>query len=77
MPLVDANPESVTISEQVLEDLVTGLILTFWRTADGEGRIRIEGDALDFARELQFDSHGTLVGSGSPTGAACPLRALP
>jgi hypothetical protein len=66
--------EDVIIKEQVVADLVSGLTLTFWRTSNGEGRLRIEGDAVSFARDLQFDAHGALVGSGSPTGASCPLR---
>jgi hypothetical protein len=75
--MAEDQAATVVVREQVIDDLASGLTLYFWRTSDGEGRIRITGDALPFGnRDLQFDAEGCHVGSGTAVGDACPLKGL-
>jgi hypothetical protein len=63
----------VELQEQILNDAgVTGIILTIWRTANGEARIRLTGDLPFSNREFQFDAEGRLVGTGTSVGESCP-----
>jgi len=62
----------VVFQEQVISDGPSGVTLTIWKAANGEGRIRLSGDFPFGNRDFQFDAGGRLVGRGTATGGSCP-----
>lgn len=62
--------KTLKIKEQIINDLVTDLMLIFEVTPDGEGRLHLIGDNLLFGnRDFQFDYNGGLVGTGTGLGS--------
>lgn len=73
------NGLAISLREQIIEDIVSGLTITIERTPDGEGRIRIRGDIPFHNRDFAFSQDGQLVGTGTGlcthcTGPASWLR---
>ena len=61
-----------TVKEQIIEDLVTGLSFKFRVTPDGEPRLHIYGDSLEFCnRDICFDKNGEESGGGTAMGGHC------
>uniref|UniRef100_A0A6M3LPF2 Uncharacterized protein n=1 Tax=viral metagenome TaxID=1070528 RepID=A0A6M3LPF2_9ZZZZ len=62
------NAKTTNIKEQIIDDLVTGLMLVFSVTPSGESRLHLVGDILPFGnRDFQFDCNGELAGTGTRT----------
>lgn len=65
------------IKEQVIEDKLTGLTLTFKLTASGECRVYVDGECLPNGhRVFEFDTDGTLAGRGSFAGQRPRLHSI-
>ena len=64
--MLKPNAKTVKIKEQFIDDAVTGLMLIFRVTPDGEARLHLSGSILPFGnRDFQFDKNGELVGTGT------------
>ncbi len=68
--MLKRDAKTLSIKEQVINDLATGLTIFLRVTPDGEARIEISGDILPFGnRSLQFDVDGRLAGTGTSVGS--------
>jgi len=63
---VTSRAHAVVLQEQVILDRPSGFMVTIWRTAEGEGRLRIAEGPAGPTRDLQFDADGALVDDGVP-----------
>jgi len=64
--MIKPNAKTLNIKEQLIDDPVTGLMLMFRVTPNGEARLHLVGDALPLGnRDFQFDVNGKLAGTGS------------
>jgi len=62
----EKNDRPLTIKQQIIKDLPSGLTIIFEVVSSGEGRMRLRGSNLPFGnRDFQFDSNGELVGTGT------------
>ena len=62
------NAKEIKIKEQIINDLSTGLMLTFRLTPSGEPQLHLIGDILPFGnRDFQFNANGELIGTGTGT----------
>ncbi|MBA7648623.1 hypothetical protein ES703_56411 [subsurface metagenome] len=60
------NAKTLKLKEQVINDVVTNLMLIFRVTPSGEPRLHLIGDNLPFGnRDFQFSKDGKLVGTGT------------
>jgi len=48
----------IVLLEQVIRDEVSGITFYIWRTPDGEGRLRLQGDFPYGNRDLHFAEAG-------------------
>ena len=62
----------ITIKEQIIDDLASGLTLQFEKAPDGEGVLRIFGDLPFGNRSLAFTVDGQLTGAGTHLTGSCP-----
>ena len=63
--MLKPNAKTLKIKEQFINDGVTGLLLIFRVTPDGEPRLHLIGSILPFRnRDFQFNKGGELVGTG-------------
>jgi hypothetical protein len=70
--MIKRNGKTCKIKEQFIDDKVTGLMLIFRVTPNGEARLHLLGDSLPFGnRDFQFSRDGELVGTGT---GVCPCR---
>ncbi len=65
------NGELVTISEQIIEDLPSGLTLLFEKMPNGLAKLSIYGDLPYGNREIIFDNGGAEAGGGTCLRGAC------
>ncbi|MDH5695235.1 MAG: hypothetical protein OEZ00_01305 [Dehalococcoidia bacterium] len=73
--MLKPNTKVLKIKEQFINDDVTGLLLIFRVTPDGEARLHLIGDILPFGnRDFQFNKDGELVGTGT---GLCPCKFKP
>ena len=73
--MLKPSATTLQIKEQIINDLVTDLMLIFRVTSDGEAHIQLLGDNLPFGnRDFQFGKNGELVGTGT---GLCPCKYKP
>jgi len=57
---------TISINEQVIEDIISGLTIEFRLCEDGEARMLLRSPNLPFGnREIQFDKDGRYAGAGT------------
>lgn len=60
------------ITEQVIEDPVSGLTFQFEKMPNGDTSMRVYGESLEFGnRTFEFNEDGTLIGRGTTTNGKC------
>jgi len=61
-----------TVTEQIVDDPVSGLQYQFEVMPDGSPRLRVFGESLPFGnRELVFSDKGVFDGGGTSTSGLC------
>lgn len=70
--MLKTNAKTLSIKEQIINDMVTELTLIFSVTPNGEARLQLLGDNLPFGnRDFQFDKNGRLAGTGTGLNGTC------
>ena len=66
------NAKTIKIKEQMINDVVTDLMLVFRVTSSGEACLHLVGSILPFGnRDFEFNVDGELVGTGT---GLCPCK---
>ncbi len=70
------NGSNVSLKEQIIEDLATGLTIQIEKKNNGTARLKIYGDFEFGNREFIFDESGALGATGTAIVGSCKANWL-